>query len=83
MNVRFPIQGNLGYGSDIDVSVGDPTIDPDNGDIILEVGVGGETNGACSVEVRLNYLGDYQFLDSFIKALQDAKAESIRRNNAL
>lgn len=78
-NKSFPVRGNLGYGPDIEVSVGDVTLNPDNEDIILEVGVGGETNGAASVSIRLNYLGDMGVVDSLIKALQDAKAESIRR----
>lgn len=78
-NKRFPVTGNLGYGPDIEVSVGEP--DGSDWTIILDVGVGGETNGAASIRMDLNYLDPVNFtlIDSLIKALQDAKAEAKKR----
>lgn len=78
-NKSFPVTGNLGYGPDINISVGEP--DGSKYTIIMEVRVGGETNGAASIQMDMNYLDPVNFtlIDSLIDALTKAKAEAKKR----
>lgn len=74
---------SLGYGATFTVTVGEEPEDKAGSldtDVFVEASVSGETRGVSTTNIEFT-MSDHVALKNLIEALQDAKAEAIRREN--